>query len=316
MMSSLDQKSSYYTPEAFSKIEAQNTSSGVAGLGLEIAKSESGAVKITYVIEDGPADRAGIRPGDYLTRFDGQEVSGESLDQIVELLQGAPNSKVSITIRHADSTKAQVYSLVRQTLQPSKLAYAAKGDIGYIHIRSFTQDAGAQLRTAVTSLKKADPNIKGFILDLRDCPGGLLDTAIEIADDFLNSGTIASLHGRNTGDIQTYTARPGDIIGGAPLAVLINENSAAGSEIVAGALQDNHRATIVGQRSFGNGFIQTIIPLQNGTEGALRLTTSEWLLPSGRPIDGNGVQPDIQIPTSLSNTDIALKAALAKLNEK
>jgi carboxyl-terminal processing protease len=253
---------------------------------------ESGLVKVISPIDDTPAARAGLKPGDLITQLDGQPVQGMTLPQAVEKMRGPVNSDVKLTIRRKGRDPFDV-KLTRATIRiQSVRSHLIGDDIGYIRITSFNEQTDVGLNNAIKNIKQqAGDKLRGVILDLRNNPGGLLDQAVAVSDAFLEKGEIVSTRGRRSDDAQRYNARPGDVAAGLPLAVLINGGSASASEIVAGALQDHHRAVLVGTRSFGKGSVQTIIPLTG--HGAMRLTTARYYTPSGRSIQAKGIEPDI-----------------------
>jgi carboxyl-terminal processing protease len=293
MVSSLDPHSSYMDAKAFADMQVQ-TKGEFGGLGIEVTM-EDGLVKVISPIDDTPAAKAGIKPGDYIAAIDGTPIQGMSLGDAIAKMRGAPGTKITLTVLRTGEKKPFDVSLVRAIVQVDSVKYHPEGDIGYIRVTSFNERTGPGLEKAVHDLReKIGGGIKGYIIDLRNNPGGLLDQAIEVSDDFLQSGEIVSTRGRHPDDTQRYNAKPGDITGGKPVVVLINAGTASASEIVAGALQDHRRATILGMTSFGKGSVQTIIPLQEGG-GALRLTTARYYTPSGHSIQAEGIQPDIAV---------------------
>jgi carboxyl-terminal processing protease len=251
-------------------------------------------IKVISPIDDTPASRAGIKAGDYVTALDGESVVGMTLNDAVEKMRGPVNSQIKLTIARPGSDKPFDVSLTREIIQIKPVKYRAERDVGYIRISSFNEQTDDGLKEALTKLpQQIGPNLRGYIIDLRDNPGGLLDQAIAVSDDFLDHGEIVSTRGRRPEDTQRYNAKPGDLANGKPIIVLINGGSASASEIVAGALQDHRRAVILGTRSFGKGSVQTIIPL--GTHGALRLTTARYYTPAERSIQAKGIEPDIEV---------------------
>ena len=301
MVSALDPHSSYMSPKEYANMQVENR--GIfGGLGLDVTL-EDGLLKVVAPIDDTPAARAGIKPGDFISAIDGTITEGMPLNEAVERMRGPADSTVTLTLRGHGEKKAVDIVLRRAVIHVESVKYQRKGDIGYIRISSFTQNTDAGLTGAVTDLKKQiGPALKGYVLDLRNNPGGLLDQAIAVSDDFLTGGEVVSTRGRMPEDTQRYYARSGDIADGKPIIVLINEGTASASEIVAGALQDNHRATILGVTSFGKGSVQTIIPLQGSRGGALRLTTAKYYTPSGRSIQATGIAPDIAV-SNLNDKD-------------
>jgi carboxyl-terminal processing protease len=290
MLTSLDPHSNYLNTKNFDDMKVQ-TRGEFGGLGIEVSM-ESGLVKVISPIDDTPAARAGLKPGDLITQLDGQPVQGMTLPQAVEKMRGPVNSDVKLTIRRKGRDPFDV-KLTRATIRiQSVRSHLIGDDIGYIRITSFNEQTDVGLNNAIKNIKQqAGDKLRGVILDLRNNPGGLLDQAVAVSDAFLEKGEIVSTRGRRSDDAQRYNARPGDVAAGLPLAVLINGGSASASEIVAGALQDHHRAVLVGTRSFGKGSVQTIIPLTG--HGAMRLTTARYYTPSGRSIQAKGIEPDI-----------------------
>jgi carboxyl-terminal processing protease len=295
MVSSLDPHSSYMDPKEFADMQVQ-TRGEFGGLGLEVTQ-EDGLVKIVTPIDDTPASRAGLKTGDFISAIDGISIQGLPLNEAVSRMRGAENSKVTLTILRTGEKRPLDVTLTRAVIRVESVKYERKGDIGYIRISSFSEKTDAGLKKAIADLKKQiGPGlIRGYVLDLRNDPGGLLDQAIAVSDDFLTTGEVVSTRGRRADDTQRYNARGGDITDGKPILVLINEGTASASEIVAGALQDHRRATIVGVTSFGKGSVQTIIPLGGQRGGALRLTTAKYYTPSGRSIQATGITPDIAV---------------------
>ena len=253
-------------------------------------------VEVVTAIDDTPAAHAGIKTGDYISAIDGTSIQGMPLNEAVERMRGPENSKVTLTVLRTGEKKPLELTLTRAVIRVESVKYEKKGDVGYIRITSFSEKTDAGVKKAVADLKKQlGPNLRGYVLDLRNDPGGLLDQAIAVSDDFLTGGEVVSTRGRKPEDTQRYNARPGDITDGKPIVVLINEGTASASEIVAGALQDHKRATVIGVTSFGKGSVQTIIPLGGQHGGALRLTTARYYTPSGRSIQATGIAPDIAV---------------------
>src|SRR5277367_4880331 len=290
MLTSLDPHSNYLNTKNFDDMKVQ-TRGEFGGLGIEVSM-ENGLVKVISPIDDTPAAHAGLKPGDLITQLDGQPVQGMTLPQAVEKMRGPVNSDVKLTIRKKGRDPLDV-KLTRATIRiQSVRSHLIGDDIGYIRITSFNEQTDVGLNNAIKYIKQqAGAKLRGVVLDLRNNPGGLLDQAVAVSDAFLEKGEIVSTRGRRSDDAQRYNARPGDVAAGLPLAVLINGGSASASEIVAGALQDHHRAVLVGTRSFGKGSVQTIIPLTG--HGAMRLTTARYYTPSGRSIQAKGIEPDI-----------------------
>ena len=293
MLSSLDPHSSYLNPKNYDGMKVQ-TRGKFGGLGIEVTM-ENGLVKVVAPIDDTPADKAGVLAGDYITHLDGEPVLGLTLAEAVEKMRGLVDTDLNLTIRRADQKEPVEITLTRAiiTVQSVK-GRIEDGDILYVRISSFTEQSDSGLRKAIEQLKtEVDGDYKGLILDLRNNPGGLLDQAIAISDDFLDKGEIVSTRGRNSDDAQRYNAKPDDIVDGKPIVVLINGGSASASEIVAGALQDHGRAVVLGTKSFGKGSVQTIVPLQGN--GAMRMTTARYYTPSGTSIQAKGIVPDIEV---------------------
>ncbi len=292
MLSSLDPHSSYLNAKNYKDMQVQ-TRGEFGGLGIEVTM-ESGLVKVVSPIDDTPAAKAGIKPNDFITHLDGEPVAGLSLPEAVEKMRGPVNSNIKLTVRREGKDPFDV-TLTRAVVKIQSVKSHIEGDnIGYIRITSFNEQTDTGLQSAVKTMKeKAGNKLVGYVLDLRNNPGGLLDQAIAVSDAFLERGEIVSTRGRRSEDAQRFNARPGDITGGLPVVVLINGGSASASEIVAGALQDHHRAVLLGTKSFGKGSVQTIIPLPG--HGAMRLTTARYYTPSGRSIQAKGIEPDILV---------------------
>ena len=292
MLSSLDPHSSYLNAKNYKDMQVQ-TRGEFGGLGIEVTM-ENGLVKVVSPIDDTPAAKAGIKPNDFITHLDGEPVAGLSLPEAVEKMRGPVNSNIKLTVRREGKDPFDV-TLTRAVVKIQSVKSHIEGDnIGYIRITSFNEQTDTGLQSAVKTMKeKAGNKLVGYVLDLRNNPGGLLDQAIAVSDAFLERGEIVSTRGRRSEDAQRFNARPGDITGGLPVVVLINGGSASASEIVAGALQDHHRAVLLGTKSFGKGSVQTIIPLPG--HGAMRLTTARYYTPSGRSIQAKGIEPDILV---------------------
>src|SRR3954468_16107727 len=293
MLTSLDPHSSYLNPEAAKDMRVQ-TKGEFGGLGIEVTM-ENELVKVITPIDDTPAAKAGVRAGDFITAIDGDEVRGLTLNDAVEKMRGLVNTPIELTIMREGNDKPIDITVVRDIIKVKAVKYRVENDVGYMKITSFTEKTFDDLQTAIETIKKQIPadKLKGYVLDLRLNPGGLLDQAVSVSDAFLDRGEIVSTRGRDPKDISRFDARPGDMIDGKPLVVLVNGGSASASEIVAGALQDHRRATVVGTQSFGKGSVQTIIPL--GADGALRLTTARYYTPSGKSIQAQGITPDIKV---------------------
>jgi carboxyl-terminal processing protease len=295
MLSSLDPHSSYLTAKNFQDMQVQ-TKGEFGGLGIEVTM-ENGLVKVVSPIDDTPAAKAGLKPGDYVTHIDNDPVMGLSLNEAVEKLRGAINTKVKLSIRRENSEPFDV-TLTRDTIKiQSVKSRLIDEDVGYIRVTTFNELTFPGLSKAVEEIKtKGGDKLKGVVLDLRNNPGGLLDQAIAVSDAFLDSGEIVSTRSRKAEDTQRWQAKPGDVFKNLPMVVIINGGSASASEIVAGALQDNHRAIVMGTQSFGKGSVQTIIPIP--AHGAMRLTTARYYTPSGRSIQAKGITPDLEVPVA------------------
>jgi carboxyl-terminal processing protease len=293
MLTGLDPHSSYMNAKAFKDMQIQ-TKGEFGGLGIEVSE-DKGVIKVVSPIDDTPAARAGIKPGDIITALDGKTVIGLSLNDAVDRMRGPPNSKIVLTIKRQDVDKPLEVPLIRETIhiQVVKSRMEAN-DIGYVRLTQFTEQADAGIKAAVKALRAQNGGkLRGLILDLRNNPGGLLDQAVAVSSDFVDQGEIVSTRARHPEDSQRWDAKGDDIMHGAPVVVLINGGSASASEIVSGALQDHHRAVLVGTRSFGKGSVQTVIPLPGN--GAMRLTTARYYTPSGRSIQALGIAPDVEV---------------------
>jgi carboxyl-terminal processing protease len=292
MLTALDPHSNYLNAKNFNDMKVQ-TRGEFGGLGIEVSM-ENGLVKVVSPIDDTPAAHAGLKPGDLITHLDGTPVQGLTLPEAVEKMRGPVNSDINLTIRREGREPFDV-KLTRAVIRIQSVRSHLEGNnIGYVRITSFNEQTDVGLNNAMKNLKaQANNKLIGVVLDLRNNPGGLLDQAVAVSDAFLDKGEIVSTRGRRSDDAQRYNARPGDIAAGLPVAVLINGGSASASEIVAGALQDHHRAILIGTRSFGKGSVQTIIPLAG--HGAMRLTTARYYTPSGRSIQAKGIDPDIVV---------------------
>ncbi|HYP10428.1 MAG TPA: S41 family peptidase [Xanthobacteraceae bacterium] len=295
MLAGLDPHSSYMDPKSFRDMQVQ-TRGEFGGLGIEVTM-EDGLVKVVAPIDDTPAAKAGVMANDVITHLDDEAVQGLTLNQAVDKMRGPVNTKIKLTIMRKGADKPIEVSIVRDIIRVKSVRWHPEGgDVGYIRITQFNEQTTDGLKQAINDLNAqlgAD-KIKGYVVDLRNNPGGLLDQAISVSDTFLEKGEIVSTRGRNPEETQRFNARPGDMTKGKPVIVLINGGSASASEIVAGALQDHKRATLIGTRSFGKGSVQTIIPLGAGN-GALRLTTARYYTPSGRSIQAKGISPDIEV---------------------
>lgn len=292
MLTSLDPHSSYLNEEDFKYMNEQ-TSGKFGGLGIEITM-ENGLVKVISPIDDTPAAKAGIKAGDFITDIDGQTVIGLTLNEVVSKLRGKPGTKVKITVRRVNEEPFDV-TLKRDEIKVTSVKSDIKNDdILYVRISAFNEDVDTDTKKAVENAKKQlKDKFAGIVIDMRNNPGGLLDQAVKVSDLFLEQGEIVSTRSRNEEDTVKFSATPGDIAEGLPIVVMINEGSASASEITAGALQDHHRAIILGQKSFGKGSVQTVLPLRN--KGAMRITTARYYTPSGRSIQATGIEPDIEV---------------------
>ena len=292
MLVSLDPHSSYLDAQSYKYMNEQ-TKGKFGGLGIEVTM-ENGVVKVVSPIDDTPASKAGLKPGDYITNIDGEQVIGMSLNDAVDKMRGKVGSKVKLTIRRVGEKPFEV-TLKREEVKIQSVKNDIKsGDVAYIRITSFSGDTDKMVEKAIKQAKKElKGNIKGVVLDVRNNPGGLLDQAVNISDLFLDKGEIVSTRSRNEEDTVRYTAKEGDITDGLPIVVMINDGSASASEILAGALQDHKRAIILGEKSFGKGSVQTVVPL--GKYGAMRLTTARYYTPSGRSIQATGIIPDVEV---------------------
>jgi carboxyl-terminal processing protease len=314
MLTGLDPHSSYMDAKSFRDMQVQ-TRGEFGGLGIEVTM-EDGLIKVVAPIDETPAAKAGVQANDYITHIDDEPVQGLTLNQAVDKMRGPVNTKIKLKIMRKGQDKPVEMTLTRDVIRVLSVRSHSEGDdVGYIRITQFNEQATTGLKKAIADLTAQNGDkLKGFILDLRNNPGGLLDQAISVSNAFLNRGEIVSTRGRNADETQRFTARPGDLTKGKPVIVLINGGSASASEIVAGALQDHKRATMVGTRSFGKGSVQTIIPLGTGN-GALRLTTARYFTPSGRSIQAKGIVPDIEVlqdvPEELkARTDTTSEATL------
>ncbi len=290
-LQSLDPYSAYMNPEVF-KESQQETSGEFGGLGIEVSM-EAGVVKVITPIDDTPAAKAGVKAGDYIVRINGEQVQGKTLMEAVNLMRGPVGTSIEITIRRKGLKKAKIIKIIREVIEVrSVISKQIQNKVGYLRLRAFNQNSGSQLKKEISKIEKNKKTV-GYILDLRNNPGGLLSQAIKIADFFLDDGEIVSTNGRKARENKKFFARKGDKINGKPLIVLINNGSASASEIVAGALQDQKRAVLLGETTYGKGSVQSIIPLKN--RGAIRLTVSKYYLPSGKSISEVGVIPDIKV---------------------
>ncbi len=295
MLAGLDPHSSYMDPKSFRDMQVQ-TRGEFGGLGIEVTM-EDGLIKVVAPIDETPAAKAGVQANDIITKLDDEQVQGLTLNQAVEKMRGPVNTKIKLTIMRKGVDKPIEVSITRDIIRVRSVRSHVEGDdVGYIRLTQFNEQTTDGMKKAIADIqaKVSEDKLKGYILDLRNNPGGLLDQAISVSDAFLQKGEIVSTRGRNPEETQRFNARPGDLTKGKPIIVLINGGSASASEIVAGALQDHRRVTVLGTRSFGKGSVQTIIPLGSGN-GALRLTTARYFTPSGRSIQAKGIVPDIEV---------------------
>ncbi|WP_023647890.1 S41 family peptidase [Candidatus Pelagibacter ubique] len=316
LLQSLDPYSSYMSPEIFQEMQTE-TSGEFGGLGIEVSM-EAGVVKVITPIDDTPASKAGIKAGDYIVKIDNVQVQGKSLSEAVDLMRGLVGTDIELTIRRRGVKKALTFNITREIIQVQSVkSDLLENNIGYIRLTSFNDNSSDQIKKKIKKLKENE-NLKAFILDLRNNPGGLLSQAIRISDFFLENGEIVSTKSRKKSENRKWFARKGDITEGKTLVVLINYGSASASEIVAGALKDHKRAIILGENSYGKGSVQSIIPLKN--KGAIRLTVSKYYLPSGESISEVGVRPDIEVNEEgddfriKTDTDNQLNYAIKLLN--
>ena len=299
MLAALDPHSSYVDALDYENLRIQ-TEGNYGGLGLTVSM-EDGAVKVVAPQEDTPADRAGVKAGDYITHIDGKLLFGGTLDEAVGSMRGKPGTKISLTLVRPGRDKPLDITMMREVIVQKPVKWEVKGDVGYININTFSENTGADTRSAIMAIEKSlGHRPLGYVVDLRDNGGGLLTQAIAVSDAFLDHGEIVSQRGREKADIERYYAQPGDDAHGLPIVVLTDAGTASASEIVAGALQDHHRALVMGEKTFGKGSVQTL--LQLGPSTALRLTTARYYTPSGRSVQEGGIEPDIKVP-QLSDAD-------------
>ena len=316
LLQSLDPYSSYMSPEIFQEMQTE-TSGEFGGLGIEVSM-EAGVVKVITPIDDTPASKAGIKAGDYIVKIDNVQVQGKSLSEAVDLMRGLVGTEIELTVRRRGEKKALTFKITREIIEiQSVKSDLLENNIGYIRLTSFNDNSSDQIKEKIKKLKENE-NLKAFILDLRNNPGGLLTQAIKISDFFLDNGEIVSTKSRKKSENRKWFARKGDITDGKTLVVLINYGSASASEIVAGALKDHKRAILIGENSYGKGSVQSIIPLKN--KGAIRLTVAKYYLPSGKSISEVGVRPDIEVNEEgndfriKTDTDNQLNYAIKLLN--
>jgi carboxyl-terminal processing protease len=321
MLSTLDPHSSYLNADSFGDMRVQ-TKGEFGGLGIEVTM-ENGFVKVVSPIDDTPAFRAGVQPGDFITHIDGEPILGLSLNEAVDKMRGPVGSDLTVTIRREEADPFDL-TITRDVIKIQSVRNRIEDNVGYVRITTFNQQTMPGLQEAMQSIKaEAGGDLRGYVIDLRNNPGGLLDQAVEVSDAFIDQGEIVSTRGRVADDAQRFNATPGDLADGLPVIVLINGGSASASEIVAGALQDHRRAIVMGTKSFGKGSVQTIIPL--GLNGAMRLTTARYFTPSGRSIQALGIDPDIVVEQATveqaeangpGRREADLRGALANPNEE
>ena len=316
LLQSLDPYSAYMTPESFQGMQTE-TSGEFGGLGIEVGM-EAGVVKVISPIDNTPASKAGLKAGDYIVKINNSQVQGKTLMEAVDLMRGPVGSSIEITVRRRGVKKALIFNIKREVIQVQSVkSELIENNIGYIRLTSFNENSSEQIKEKINKLNK-NKKLKGYILDLRNNPGGLLSQAIKISDFFLENGEIVSTKSRKISENRKWFAKKGDMTNGKALIVLINYGSASASEIVAGALKDHKRAIILGENSYGKGSVQSIIPLKN--KGAIRLTIAKYYLPSGKSISEVGVTPDIEVIEGSndfkfnSETDNQLNFALKLLN--
>jgi len=316
LLQSLDPYSAYMTPESFKSMQTE-TSGEFGGLGIEVGM-EAGVVKVISPIDNTPASKAGLKAGDYIVKINDTQVQGKSLTQAVELMRGPVGSSIEITVRRRGEKKALIFNITREIIEVQSVKFELlENNIGYIRLTSFNENSSSQVKEKIEKLNN-NKKLKGYILDLRNNPGGLLSQAIKISDFFLENGEIVSTKSRQPSENRKWFAKKGDLTDGKTVLVLINYGSASAAEIVAGALKDHKRAIIVGENSYGKGSVQSIIPLKN--KGAIRLTIAKYYLPSGKSISEVGVTPDIEVVEGSddfkinSETDNQLNFAIKLLN--
>jgi len=316
LLQSLDPYSAYMTPESFKSMQTE-TSGEFGGLGIEVGM-EAGVVKVISPIDNTPASKAGLKAGDYIVKINDTQVQGKSLTEAVELMRGPVGSNIEITVRRRGEKKALIFNITREIIEVQSVKFELlENNIGYIRLTSFNENSSSQVKEKIEKLNN-NKKLKGYILDLRNNPGGLLSQAIKISDFFLDNGEIVSTKSRQPSENRKWFAKKGDLTNGKTVLVLINYGSASAAEIVAGALKDHKRAIIVGENSYGKGSVQSIIPLKN--RGAIRLTIAKYYLPSGKSISEVGVTPDIEVAEGSddfkinSETDNQLNFAIKLLN--
>ncbi len=305
MMTALDPHSSYLAPAGFGELR-ERTEGQYSGVGLTIS-AEGGFVKVISPMDGGPAARAGVQAGDVISSIEGMTAAGLSVSEVSEKLRGAAGTDVRVTFLRDGADPLEV-TLTREIIKIESVTGRVEGDFGYVRISTFNENTGRELNEVMARLQGENPNIKGYVLDLRNNGGGLLTAAIAVSDAFLERGEIVSQRGRRPEQIERYSARPGDLANGLPVVVLVNYGSASASEIVAGALKDHQRATIVGLTSFGKGSVQTVIPMRGGQDGAVSITTARYYTPSGASIQKIGIEPDLEVSRSFAEAGIVARS--------
>lgn len=306
MMTALDPHSNYLSPDDFGDLR-ERTEGQYSGVGLEIT-SENGLVKVISPMDDGPAAKAGVQAGDIISAIDGSNASGLTVSQVSEKLRGAMGTTVTVTFLR-DGEEPREVILTREVIKVDSVRGRIEDGFGYLRIATFNENTERELGETIARLKAEKPDIQGWVLDLRNNGGGLLTAAIGVSDAFLERGEVVSQRGRRPEQIERWSAKPGDLIGGQPLVVLVNYGSASASEIVAGALKDHERATIVGLTSFGKGSVQTVIPMREGRDGALSITTGRYYTPSGSSIQKIGIEPDLEVARNADEARIVSRSS-------
>ncbi len=306
MMTALDPHSNYLPPSNYDDLR-ERTEGQYSGVGLTIS-ADGGMVKVISPMDDSPAAKAGVQAGDVISSIEGQNAAGLTVSQVSEKLRGAVGTSVKVTFLRDGSDPLEV-TLTREVIKVQSVTGRVEGDFGYLRVSTFNENTGRELNEAIAKIKAEKPGVKGYVLDLRNNGGGLLNAAIDVSDAFLERGEIVSQRGRKPEQIQRYSAKPGDVTGGLPLVVLVNYGSASASEIVAGALKDHQRAIIVGLTSFGKGSVQTVIPLRQGQDGALSITTARYYTPSGASIQKIGIEPDLEVARNEAEARIVSRSS-------
>ena len=306
MMTALDPHSNYLPPSNYDELR-ERTEGQYSGVGLTIS-ADGGMVKVISPMDDSPAAKAGVQAGDVISSIEGQNAAGLTVSQVSEKLRGEVGTSVKVTFLRDGEDPLEVV-LTREVIKVQSVTGRVEGDFGYLRVSTFNENTGRELNEAIAKIKAEKPGVKGYVLDLRNNGGGLLNAAIDVSDAFLERGEIVSQRGRKPEQIQRYSAKPGDITGGLPLVVLVNYGSASASEIVAGALKDHQRATVVGLTSFGKGSVQTVIPLRQGQDGALSITTARYYTPSGASIQKIGIEPDLEVARSEAEARIVSRSS-------